>query len=274
MAGKSRKAGKAGEPAFALGEPRLSDGGLVRVVILAALLLLAIYTFFGVQRLERNWTRPGDAGPDAAAQVLAARLDVEAARRNGGLTAGVALIDRSPDSPIDAAETVLRGAGDGVLAAAVVAGDGIGAVAGRAEAADWKGAARQAIASGRSSWIGVPAGDPGRLYVARVVRDRTVLLTTQDLSRLPLRAAGRPPIGESISPSSPARRISIGMAYFAGTAGVFASADFRCGRSSSRFLDNIVWFRAAGHRLRARGSAASGSGRLGHGQMRGRWLAS
>ncbi|MFZ4779375.1 MAG: hypothetical protein ACOYM3_28775, partial [Terrimicrobiaceae bacterium] len=42
----------------------------------------------------------------------------------------------------------------------------------------------------------------------------------------PLRAAGPPPIGESISPTSPARRISNGMAYFAGTGSVFASADF------------------------------------------------
>jgi len=64
------------------------------------------------------------------------------------------------------------------------------------------------------------------------------------------------------------------MAHFAGAAGVFASADFRCGRASLRFLDNFVWFRAAGHRLRARGSAASRPGRLGYGQLRGLWLAS
>jgi two-component system cell cycle sensor histidine kinase PleC len=160
LAGKSRKAGKAGDPAFAAGEARASGGAVVRVAILAALLLLAIYTFFGVQRLERNWTRPGDAGPDAAAQVLAARLDVEVARRGGGLTAGAVLIDRAPDSPIDAAEAALRAAGDGVAATAVVTDNTIGAIAGRAEAADWKGAARLALASGRSSWLGVPAGDP------------------------------------------------------------------------------------------------------------------
>jgi two-component system cell cycle sensor histidine kinase PleC len=191
LAGKSRKAGKAGEPAFAPGEARAPGGAFVRVAILAALLLLAIYTFFGVQRLERNWTRPGEAGPDAAAQVLAARLDVEVARRNGGLTAGAALIVRSPDSPIDAAEAVMRAAGDGVAAAAVVSGDTVGAVVGRLEAADWKGAARLAIASGKSTWIGVPAGDPRRLYMARVVQDRTVLLTAQELARLPLQAGGR-----------------------------------------------------------------------------------
>ncbi len=191
LAGKSRKAGKAGEPAFASGEARASDGAVVRVAILAALLLLAIYTFFGVQRLERNWTRPGDAGPDAAAQVLAARLDVEVARRSGGLTAGAVLIDRAPDSPIDAAEAALRAAGDGVAATAVVTDNTIGAIAGRAEAADWKGAARLALASGRSSWLGVPPGDPRRLYIARVVGDRTVLLTTQDVARLPLKTGGR-----------------------------------------------------------------------------------
>lgn len=190
MAGKRRKAGKAGEPAFATGGVRAPGGAFVRVSILAALLLLAIYTAFGLQRLERNWTRPGDAGPDAAAQVLAARLDADLARRTGGLAAGAALLDRSPDAPMDAAEAVLRAAGDGVAAAAVVSGDSVEAVAGRIETADWKGAARQALNGGRTTWLGVPAGDRTRLYVARVIGDRTVLLTAQALTRLPLEVSG------------------------------------------------------------------------------------
>ncbi len=181
----------AGDPAFATGGVRAPGSTFVRVAILAALLLLAVYTAFGVQRLERNWTRPGDAGPDATAQILAARLDAEIARRTGGLAAGAALLNRSPDSPIDAAEATLRAAGEGVAAAAAVSGDSVAAVAGKAEAADWKGAARLAVGAGRSAWIGVPAGDPKRLYVARVIEGRAVLLTAQDIGRLPLRISGQ-----------------------------------------------------------------------------------
>ena len=55
----------------------------------------------------------------------------------------------------------------------------------------------------------------------------------------PLRAAGPLPIGESIFPSSPSLRCSIGMAHFAGKEGVFASVDFRCGRSSSRTSEDF-----------------------------------
>ncbi len=191
LAGKRRKAGTAGEPAFATGGARAPGGAFIRVAILAALLLLAVYTAFGVQRLERNWTRPGEAGPDATAQVLAARLDADIARRTGGLAAGAALLARAPDSPIDAAETTLRAAGEGAAAAAVVSADAVDAVSGRADGADWKGAARLAVASGRSAWIGVPGGDPKRLYVARVIEDRAVLLTAQDIARLPLRISGQ-----------------------------------------------------------------------------------
>jgi len=179
----------AGEPAFASGGPRAPSGAFVRVAILAALLMLAVYTAFGVIRLERGWGgKAADAGPAAAAEVLAARLDAEIARRGGGLAAGAELLTRAPDTPIEAAEAVLRAAGPGVDAAGVVTGDVTTAVAGRAEAADWKGAARQTEASGRSLWVGTTAGDPKRLYVGRAV-GRSVLLTAQSLTALPVRAS-------------------------------------------------------------------------------------
>ena len=185
MAGKRRKAGKAGEPSFAASQNRAPSGAFVRIAILAALLLLAVYSAFGVMRLERGWvSRDGAGGPDAAAQILAARLEARIAQRGGGLAAGAELLNRSQDGPIDAAESALHAAGAGVSAAAVVAGDTVAAVAGRAEAADWKGAARLAEASGKSLWIGLAAGDPRRVYIARVIPGRAVILTTEDRARL------------------------------------------------------------------------------------------
>jgi len=189
LAGKRRKAGKAGEPAFAKAGPRAASSAFVRIAILAALLMLAVYTAFGVVRLERGWGgKPGAAGPDAAAQVLAARLDAEIARRGGGLAAGAELFAKSPDAPIDAAEAALRAGGQGVIATAVVAGDVVTAVAGKAEAADWKGAARLTESSGHTLWVGTTPGDPNRLYVGRTA-GRAVLLTAQELSGLPVKAA-------------------------------------------------------------------------------------
>ena len=185
MAGKRRKAGKAGERSFATSRNRAPSSAFVRISILAALVLLSVYTAFGITRLQRDWqTRGGDGGADAAVQILAAKLDARIAQRGGGLAAGIVLLNRYPDRPIDAAEGALRAAGSGVAAAAVVSGDGVSALAGRAETADWKGAARQAQASGRTLWAGVAAGDPRRLYVARVLPGRAVVLTAEDRTRL------------------------------------------------------------------------------------------
>ncbi|HRD29747.1 MAG TPA: hypothetical protein PLO65_15710, partial [Caulobacter sp.] len=64
MAGKRRKAGRAGEPSFAASQSRAPSGAFVRIAILAALLLLAVYSAFGVMRLERGWvSRDGSGGP-------------------------------------------------------------------------------------------------------------------------------------------------------------------------------------------------------------------
>lgn len=215
MAGKSRKAGKAGGPSFAAAGLRPPTSAFVRVAILAALLMLAVYTAFGIIKLERGWGgKPGAVGPDTAAQVLASRLDAEIAYRSGGLAAGAELLSRAPDAPIDAAEVALRASGSGTKATAVVTGDTVAAIAGRADAADWKGAARLTEASGHSVWVGSTAGDPQRLYVGRV-SGRSVLLTAQDLTGLPVQAIA----GGSAAIATPDGRVLVS----AGDGGITAA---------------------------------------------------
>ncbi|MDP1632822.1 MAG: ATP-binding protein [Caulobacter sp.] len=186
MDGQRRTAEKAGDSAIAESRNRAPSGAFIRIAILAALLLLAVYSAFGVMRLERGWVfRGGSAGPDTAAQVLAARLEADVAERRGGLAAGAELLARSKDEPIVAAEAVLRAGGPAVSAAALASVDTVTAVAGQAAGADWKGAARLAIAAGRPVWVGTTPGDPGRLYFGRLVGDQGVLLAAQDRSGLP-----------------------------------------------------------------------------------------
>ncbi|WP_421740094.1 ATP-binding protein [Caulobacter sp.] len=138
----------------------------IRIAILAALLLLAVYTAFGVKRLQREaQTPPGGASLAAEASLVAGRIEANLAAQRAGLSAAADLLQRDPAAAMDAAEIALRASGGEAMAVAVVSAAGVQAVAGRDESANWKAAAAAAAASGRSTWIGA-AGDTGRLYVA------------------------------------------------------------------------------------------------------------
>jgi len=53
----------------------------MRVAILAALLMLAVYTAFGVQKLANGWTStPAQVGPAAIAALLAGKVDARCPR--------------------------------------------------------------------------------------------------------------------------------------------------------------------------------------------------
>jgi len=158
----------------------------VRLAILAALLLLAIYTAFGVSRLKDEANAPpGGAGLAAQAKLVAAAAETNLAAQRAGLSAAADLLQRDPNAPIDAAETALRAAGGEAMAVAVVSSTDVLAVAGRDPSADWKVAARSAGASGRSLWIG--GGTTGRLYVvmaAPVAGGRGFVIASSDPVRL------------------------------------------------------------------------------------------
>ncbi|WGM38682.1 ATP-binding protein [Caulobacter sp. NIBR1757] len=140
----------------------------MRVGILAALFLLAVYTAFGVMKLNNGWTStPAQVGPAAIAALLAGRVDGALSTQQAGLAAGAELLRRAPDSPIEASELALRIAGPTAGAVAVVQDDIVLSSAGALTTPDFKGAARAAEAAGIAVWTGSAPGDRGRIYVAR-----------------------------------------------------------------------------------------------------------
>jgi two-component system cell cycle sensor histidine kinase PleC len=174
LAGKRRKAAVAGEPSFAASKSHASSGAFVRIVILAAVVLLGVYTAFGVTRLQRGLANAGrqPAARPRSARILAARLDARVALRSGGLAAGYRTVQsRLQDGPIDAAESVLLRCGrsaspprrwsrDDSVAGLVRAGRGRGLEGRRAAG---PGLRPQPVGRRR------PPGDPRRLYIGRVV---------------------------------------------------------------------------------------------------------
>ncbi|MET3664730.1 ATP-binding protein [Caulobacter sp. 1776] len=159
----------------------------VRIAILAALLLLAVYTAFGVKRLQNDASiQPGGAPLSAKAGLIAGRVEVNLAAQRAGLSAAADLLKRDPGATMDAAETALRAAGGEAAAVAVIGPAGVVSVSGRDEGADWKAAAQAAAASGHSTWTG-SVGDTGRLYVATTAtldQARAFVIASGDATRL------------------------------------------------------------------------------------------
>ena len=164
-----------------------SSQAYVRIVILAALLLLALYTALGLHKLQKDAAAPpGGAGLAAQAQILSGKVETNLAAQRAGLSAAADLLERDPTSAIDSAETALRAAGGEAMAVAVTTSAEVVAVAGRDPSADWRMAAKAASASGRSVWVG-GVGRSGRLYVAMAAQTsagRGYVIAAGDPSRL------------------------------------------------------------------------------------------
>jgi two-component system cell cycle sensor histidine kinase PleC len=180
-------AGPAGPSAVRSKSVPGSSQVFIRIAILAALLLLAVYTAFGVKRLQNEASaQPGGAPLAAQASLIASRVEANLAAQRAGLSAAADLIKREPGATMDAAETALRAAGGEAAAVAVVGPGGPIAIAGRDDGADWKAAAQAAAASGRTTWIGT-VGETGRLYVATATTldgARAFVVASGDASRL------------------------------------------------------------------------------------------
>ena len=159
-----------------VGSPTAPGTAGLRVAILAALLLLGLYTIFDVARLTHSaLSTGGDAsGQGQPAQTLAGPVEADVVRLDTALQSAAAIAARFPNSPMDAAEAGLKGAHPVVGALALVGDEGVRAAAGDVQSADWPAAAKAARASGHSLWIGrlkdddrvfvanVPAGAPGQ----------------------------------------------------------------------------------------------------------------
>ena len=153
---------------------RRSTSAYVRISVLLALLMLAIYTGFAIVKLQRETREarlaPNASGAQAAAEALAGHAEGEIARLQAALTAAGAVAQRLPAQPMDAAEAAFKAARPSARAVALVGGDGVRAVAGDSGDADWSAAAQAARASGHSFWIGrVGHGSDAGVYAAQAL---------------------------------------------------------------------------------------------------------
>jgi len=161
-----------------------------RVAILATLLLLALYTYVAILRIERepqisNLSRTGLLG---RADTLAARIDIEASALRGGVLAAREALRGGAASPLDAADAGLRTTAKAATAVGVVADDGLAAISGPAPVGlDWAQAARAAARSGKDVWLGVVGVDAPLLVAAAGVqtpRGRRWIVAVADPHRL------------------------------------------------------------------------------------------
>jgi two-component system, cell cycle sensor histidine kinase PleC len=180
--------GGAGGVAFPA-PPRGSTSAYIRIAVLLALLILAIYTGFAIIKLERSAQQAPDTGDGAAAAAdgLAGHAEGEIARLQAALTAAGTVAQRLPAQPMDAADAAFKAAHPSARAVALVGDDGVRAVAGDGADADWTAAAQAARASGKSFWIG-RIGKGAGVYAAEVLaasaegQGRLLLIASADLA--------------------------------------------------------------------------------------------
>lgn len=185
--GGTAKAGPTAPATSRVNRTRAPSQNFARIAILSALLLLAVYTAFGLKRIQ-DQSRAQPSAPSLAAQagLIAGRVETNLAAQRAGLSAAADLLARDPDAATDATQIALRAAGGEAVAVALVGPSGVLALAGRDDGADWKSAARAAEASGRTVWTG-SVGASGRLYVATLApigQTRAFLIASGDAARL------------------------------------------------------------------------------------------
>jgi two-component system cell cycle sensor histidine kinase PleC len=137
----------------------------VRIALLAALLLIAIYGAVALFRIRAAPESREGQRVTAETLAVAARADAGAASLRSALTAAALSRHRFGGDPLDTAETAL-GASNGLAVATALADNGeILGVTGAAPGAAWMQANEAALSSGQPFWIGQVAGSPW-LYAA------------------------------------------------------------------------------------------------------------
>jgi two-component system cell cycle sensor histidine kinase PleC len=190
--GERGKRGHGGAPAG--GDPlaarvRLESAVSVRVAILGALLLIAIYTAFAAHRVRQQSeaARPELKLLAAQAQGLGMAANAQTEVLQASLAGADSMLRSAPDEPAKAAAVAMTAAGDRAAGSAVVLGGEVIAQSGDVAPARWREAAARAVASGEPSWVG--GGGPGdpNLYVGQVSRSgggRRLILAAQDPNAL------------------------------------------------------------------------------------------
>ena len=179
------------EPA---GRRRAPPGGgaPIRLALLAALLLGAIYAVLAITRIQSAGAAAPAAAALAEARSAADRADTAVATLRSALTAAAASRKRFGGDPLDAAETAFAGAGALAEGAAVADDANVVGATGAARTAAWPAAVRAALASGQDFWIGSPSGGGPWLYAAAVAHNagpdglhKTLVVAAVDPKALP-----------------------------------------------------------------------------------------
>ncbi len=160
-----------------------------RVAILATLLLLSVYAYVAMLRIQREpqVATLANSGLAGRAESLAARVDGEAAALRGGLLAAREDLQRGAGSPLDAAEAGLRIASGAAAAVGVVGEEGLNALSGRAPDLDWADIARSAERSKKEIWFGLAGERAPQLVAAAEVltpKGRRWVVAVADSRRL------------------------------------------------------------------------------------------
>ena len=163
MASRERAEKSGGAKADFTGSPvavRAKSPTSIRIAVLTAVLMMAVYAVFAARNLGVPWGAQEDpAGAELAGQarLAGARVDGELAAVRIALSAGREALARSPASPLDAADLAARAAGPSAAAIAVV-NETVLARSGVAKDADWLKAAATARKAGKGAWAGGQGG--------------------------------------------------------------------------------------------------------------------
>ena len=154
--GRGSKGGSEGEADFTGSATPARHTGSMRVAILLAMLLMALYVVFQLRNLSLSGPRTDRAGVQLQQEAAlgAARADVRLGAMKAALIAARQEAIRDPSDPLAAAELVLKAAGSAAAASAVADDTGVLARSGVAKGADFLKAARLARVSGKALWIG------------------------------------------------------------------------------------------------------------------------
>jgi two-component system cell cycle sensor histidine kinase PleC len=181
----------AGRARAAQGSASGAVSGQVRIALLGAVMLLAVYAVVAFLRLHDQPASRLAERTAAAAAATAGRVNTETATLRAALTGAAVSRQRFGGDPVDTAETALSAANGAAAAVAMLNDSGVIGVAGAAPGAAWTEAAGAALESGQTFWIGRAESDSRWYYAATVTPgageeagQHIVMLAAADPSRL------------------------------------------------------------------------------------------